>query len=51
MGTTLCDSTGYSSRILRHLEEQNDDFSPNSPGILIFAIVPRSLEGKTLLDR
>jgi len=50
MGTTLCDSTDYSSRILLHLEEQNDRFSPNSPEILRFSIVPRSLEGKTLLD-
>ena len=32
------------------MEEQNDRFSPNSPAILRFSIVPRSLEGKTLLD-
>jgi len=32
------------------LEEQNDRFSPNSPEILRFSIVIRSLEGKTLPD-
>jgi hypothetical protein len=32
------------------MEEQNDDFSPNSPKILLFAIILRSLEGKTLPD-
>ncbi len=31
------------------MEEQNDDFSPNSPEILLFAIILRSLERKTLL--
>jgi hypothetical protein len=33
------------------LEVPHTGFLPNSPGILNFAIVPRSLEGKTLLDR
>src|SRR5947199_2712290 len=32
------------------MEEQNDDVSPNSPKILLFAIILRSLEGKTLPD-
>src|SRR5712692_6470815 len=50
MGTTLCDSTDYSIRILRQREEQNDDLAPNSPEILFFAIVRRSLKEKTLLD-
>ena len=31
------------------MEEQNDDVLPNRPAILLFAIIPRSLEGKTLL--
>ncbi len=32
------------------MEEQNDDVSSNSPKILLFAILLRSLEGKTLPD-
>ena len=30
------------------MEEQNNDVLPNSPKILLFAIIHRSLEGKTL---
>jgi hypothetical protein len=33
------------------MEEQNADVSPNRPKILLFAIILRSLEGKTLPDK
>ncbi len=32
------------------MEEQNEDFSPNRPEILLFAILLRSLEGKVPFD-
>jgi hypothetical protein len=32
------------------MEEQNDDFLPNSPKILLFPITARSSKGKTMLN-